>query len=129
MAIGIMILSFAMGSEGNTKVTLPGFDSPLPEMCGTKAYLGIACPGCGLTRSFISISHGKFAKAWGLNPASMLVYVFVAVQIPWQAFQLWRIYRGKPIIQSIWVFAPLVACALALFVQWLFKLSMGTWIT
>lgn len=125
MALGIILLSFTMTAQGGDKVTLPGFAAPLPELCATKAYTGVRCPGCGLSRSFIAISHGQFAKAWRLNPASVLVYLFVLVQIPWQAFQLSRIYRGKTILESLWLFVPLVACAIALFTQWVLKLTMG----
>ena len=129
MATAIMFLSFAMNSDGGSRVSLPGFDSPLPEMCGSKAYLGLSCPGCGLTRSFIAISHGQFSRAWNLNPASLFVYIFVAIQIPWQVFQLWRIRCDKPIVDSLWVFVPLIVCAIALFAQWVVKLSSGIWIT
>ncbi len=129
MSLTIMLLSFAMSSDGRQTVTLPGFTTPLPELCSSKAYLGISCPGCGLTRSFIAISHGEFTSAWRLNPASLLVYTFVAIQIPWQIFQLWRIRTGKPIIESLWVFAPLLACMLGLVIQWVTKLSLGMHVT
>lgn len=128
MSAAILILSFVMKFDGGQAVSLPGF-APLPETCGSKVYFGISCPGCGLTRSFIMISSGSLKEAWQLNPASIFVYLFVAIQIPWQCFQIWRLRSGKPIIESFWVFLPLMICTFALLIQWIAKLSMGVLVT
>lgn len=129
MSVTIVLLSFVMKFDGGDMVSLPGFQSPMPETCSSKAYFGLSCPGCGLTRSFISISRGQFGKAWQLNPASFFVYVFVAIQIPWQCFQIWRLRQGKPIIESSWVYLPLMVCTFALAFQWVIKLCMGVYVT
>lgn len=128
MSATILLLSFVMKFDGVDAVSLPGFSSPLPEACGSKIYFGLSCPGCGLTRSFISISQGKLSEAWRLNPASFFVYAFVAIQIPWQCFQIWRIRQGKQIVESSWVFLPLLVSAVALVIQWIVKLSMGVYV-
>lgn len=129
IAAVVLLLSFLMRSEGEQSVFLPGLQSAMPEMCGAKVLLGISCPGCGLTRSFIAISSGQLRHAWNLNPASFLLYLFVAVQIPWQIFQLSRVHANRPIIDTMWVFAPLVICSTGLTIQWLVKLCMGIMVT
>lgn len=129
MALVVLSLSFFLQSDGSQSVFLPGFQSAIPETCGAKALFGISCPGCGLTRSFISISGGRWRDAWNLNPASFLLYVFVAIQIPWQLYQLWRIRLGKSEYDSMWTFAPLLVCSLGLVAQWIYKLSMGILVT
>ena len=79
--------------------------------------LGIDCPGCGMTRAFISISHGKFARAWHLNHASIVVYFFVAVQIPWHAIQIWKLRRNqRPMSWSLVYMTP-VAVVVVLSIQ------------
>src|SRR5712671_4868428 len=30
----------------------------LPPLCVARPYLGVKCPGCGLTRSFVYLAHG-----------------------------------------------------------------------
>jgi len=56
---------------------------------------GINCPGCGLTRSFISLAHGDVRSSWLYNPAGVFWFVAVALQIPYRSYQLWRIRRGR----------------------------------
>ena len=41
-----------------------------------KGLTGIECPACGLTRSFIALSHGRWMEALRANPSSPLVYLF-----------------------------------------------------
>jgi len=97
----------------------------MPETCSAKLLIGISCPGCGLTRSFIAISNGQFEKAWSLNPASFLVYAFIGVQIPWQGFQLYRIRSGRREVQAVWIYVPVIICSSVLMVQWIVRLCMG----
>ncbi len=46
------------------------FGTPCPQAI----ILGIACPGCGLTRAGLLLFTGHFADAWNLNPT---IYVWV----------------------------------------------------
>ena len=73
---------------------LPLLNRPLPELCFLRRYTGLACPGCGLTRSFISLARGELAHAWAFNPAGVLWFVACAVQVPYRSVQLWRLARG-----------------------------------
>ena len=73
----VVFLSVAMRSTGDQHVFLPGMSIPLPELCMTKTVLGIPCPGCGMTRGFISIAHGQWTRAWAFNPVSFLVFALV----------------------------------------------------
>ena len=90
----------------------------------TKYIAGVPCPGCGLTRSFISISSGQFARAWSFNPASFLMYAFMAGQIPWRLFQIWRV-RVKRVwsFHSNWLYSIPIALVIALIGQWIFRIA------
>jgi hypothetical protein len=70
------------------EVFLPGVGT-IPETCTLHARLGIDCPGCGLTRSFIHLAHGDLRAAWSLNPVGLLMFAFVAAQIPLVISLLW----------------------------------------
>ena len=122
MATVVIVMSFLMNVVGTDQVYLPGLNLPLPESCGSRLMFGIDCPACGLTRAFISISHGKFLNAWLFNPASFLTYLFVAVQIPWQLFQLHRLKNNKPRIDQQWIYYLPTAVFVALILQWLVRL-------
>lgn len=117
-------MSLAMKSEGPSQVFLPGMQAPMPELCSSRMLFGVDCPGCGMTRAFISISHGDFRRAWHFNPGSFFVYLLIVGQIPWQAFQLWRIRQGKLPIQSNWVYlVPAVAIIMVL-AQWIIRMLL-----
>src|SRR5262245_42705428 len=61
----VVIMAFLLQTRPDHRVQFRwGPSVPLPETCGSKIFFGMECPGCGLTRSFISISHGDFAEAW-----------------------------------------------------------------
>ena len=114
----IILLSFLMKTNDSNQVFLPGVPVALPESCATKMYLGIDCPGCGMTRAFIRISAGQFKKAMQLNSASLVVYLFVAIQIPWHAMQLLRIGNGSGPVDSLWTIVPALAVIVTLVVCW-----------
>ena len=118
----VILLSFLMKSEGEKAVFLPGFESAMPETCTAKRLFGIDCPGCGMTRAFISISSGQFARAWSFNPASFIVYLFVAVQIPWHMLQIWRLKNGKLPVVTRWAYMAPIAMALVMVVHWIWRL-------
>ena len=122
MGLSVIGMSFLMRASGPTSVYLPGASFAMPEVCTSKRIFGVPCPGCGLTRSFIAISHGQFGRAWGFNPASFVLYPFVFAQIPWSAMQVWLIRtRGYGVHVPYIHFLPL-AVAIVLLVQWLLKL-------
>lgn len=121
----IIVLSFVLqtpGRERENEVYLPFFNSPLPETCATKRFLGIECPGCGMTRSFISISAGDFARAWLFNPTGFLIYGLVAFQIPYRAYQIWRLRQGKGTYHFPYMQAVIATIAVVVMLQWAARL-------
>jgi len=122
MGAVILMLSLLMRVEGPTSVFLPGASFPMPETCSSRMLFGIDCPGCGMTRAFISISHGRLADAWHFNPASFLLYLVIIGQVPWQTLQLFRIRRGQRPIESMWVYLLPSLAILAMLGQWIAKL-------
>ncbi len=54
----------------------PGWRSPVP-LCAVKALAGLECPGCGMTRAFLLIGHGRFADATAMHPIAVPVFLIV----------------------------------------------------
>jgi len=54
-----------------------GWESPVP-LCLFKGLTGLDCPGCGMTRAFLLIGHGRFAAAAAVHPASIPAFLIVA---------------------------------------------------
>lgn len=108
LSVAAIALSFVMTIKDNQEVYLPFTSRPMPEVCGSRILLGVGCPGCGMSRAFISISNLEIDRALAFNSASLVVYLFVVIQIPWQAMQVFKtFYRGGP-IDTWWTLVPLI---------------------
>ena len=123
ISVGVIAVSFCLRADDQQGIFVPGSRFALPPLCSSRLLLGIECPGCGLTRAFVAISHGRIQRAWELNRASMLMYAFVLAQIPWHLIQAWRVSRGRPpMFWSIVNYVP-IALAILLVLNWMFKLA------
>ncbi len=67
---------------------------PLPETCGSKVFFNVECPGCGLTRSFISLSRGDIWTAWKLNRVSWLLALALLAQFPYRLWSIRQLERS-----------------------------------
>lgn len=55
-----------------------------PFFCPIRAFTGIPCPGCGLTRSFIAVCHGDLSTAFNhhlFGPILFLGFVLVSLYL------------------------------------------------
>ncbi len=124
-ALLILGASAALRVRGQRQVVVPVVNQPLPGVCTFKRLTGYDCPGCGLTRSVISVAHGQWWNALVFNPAGFVFFALIAFQIPYRTYQLLRIHRGKPTYHFAkldqWVVLGLVVVLLA---QWLAKLTI-----
>ena len=105
------------------QVLIPVWNVPLPEVCSFKRMTGLGCPGCGLTRSFISLAHGQLARAWYYNPAGLLWFGLCAAQIPFRLWQLVRWYRQWPPVHWPLVTTTWIVALLSLAVTWIVRLT------
>ena len=46
----------------------------LPSICPFYLITGLPCPGCGLTRAFVLISHGEWRQSLAFHPVGWLAY-------------------------------------------------------
>jgi hypothetical protein len=64
LGLFVMVISFL----------LPSGKLPI-SLCSFYTITGLPCPGCGLTRSIVYISHLSFEKAFRTNPMGFPIYV------------------------------------------------------
>src|SRR5688572_25368366 len=103
----IMLLAAVLRSQGAANIIVPLITKPTPPACTTKRFLHIDCPGCGLTRGLVCLAHGEVARAWHYNPAGLWFFGLVAMQIPYRAWQLWRIRSGRAPLRFVFGNWPL----------------------
>jgi hypothetical protein len=127
MAAVVLALSFFLEAPGGELVVVPLLDQPLPGVCTFKRVAGIGCPGCGLTRCFISAAHGDLAAAWAYNPAGIFLFAATAFQLPFRWIQLRRVRRGLQPLYSRTLNGCLWLLLFALVAQWVGRTVMTAW--
>ncbi|MFK7929647.1 MAG: DUF2752 domain-containing protein [Myxococcota bacterium] len=75
-------------TPGGERVALAGFE--IPEACSIKLWLGVPCPGCGLTRSWVYFAHGEWWTSVSMNWMGPVLFLTAAFQIPLRTFRLVR---------------------------------------
>ncbi len=123
IAVAVLVLSFTLRIRADQRVELPGLsDLPAPEMCGSRLWLGIECPGCGLTRGFIRLASGDWSGAIALNRVAPLLAFAVLAQIPYRLAMLFGWPPARRFAESTWPSAFGWVLIVALFGNWLLNL-------
>ncbi len=124
LALSLMVigLSATLSTVEDRGICLPGLPQfPFPEVCASRRWFQIDCPGCGMTRSFIHFFHGRWSESFRLHRLGWLLAIFTMLQIPYRLFAL-ATPQGKPLGET---FSKTVGGLLiaALFLNWLLKLA------
>ena len=82
--------------------------------CLFHAITDIDCPGCGMTRAFLCLAQGDFAKAWALHPFSPLLALLLLV-LAWGPRNTWDRVQHSVVAQR---------CAIAAL-----PLLLGWWVS
>ena len=84
---------------GGLSLPIPFLSEPvaLPEMCMSRRILGVSCPGCGLTRSFVATARGDLSTAFKWNPMGPVLFLVVLFQIPYRLIQYLGIWKCHPL--------------------------------
>ena len=99
MAFTALVFSLVLqpGGAGTLALPIPGTDAQvlLPGMCLSQALLGIPCPGCGLTRSFVAFSLGDIQSAFHFNAMGPVLYIICLMQIPYRVAEYFRVGQSS----------------------------------
>jgi hypothetical protein len=91
VSLFVLAMSFALSIQETTQggsVRWGGVK--FPPLCGSRVWLGVECPGCGLTRSFIAIAAGDFRESLRFHRVGWLLWLAVVLQIPFRIYSLWE---------------------------------------
>jgi hypothetical protein len=79
-------------ASGDVAIAAGGRLLHLPPLCPLRAFTGMKCPGCGLTRAFVLIAHGRFEEAEAMHRVSLALF-FAALWQLW--YRPWMIRRAE----------------------------------
>ena len=118
----VLVLSWFLEVGEAGRVFLSGFPNwPVPQTCFSRDFLGVDCPGCGLTRSYIYLIHGDWNTAWSMHRLGWLLFIATLVQGPYRVIALQR--GESELIEpqiSRWIGSGIIAL---LIINWL----IGLW--
>ncbi len=119
ISLAVLTAAFILQIAPDGEVYIPVLGITSPHTCWFRQVTGVGCPGCGLTRCFISIADGNLVMAWEFNPAGLLFFGLIVAQIPYRALQIWRIRQNLPSWHLTRLSSGIaLGLATALFTQW-----------
>ncbi len=88
-SVGVFIATFALRFDpARPDHVMTPAGKPIGSVCWFREVTTVSCPTCGLTRSFVALSHGYWLDACRRNVFGPLVFLLVAAQIPYRLFRL-----------------------------------------
>lgn len=85
VCVAVLVAAMVLSPDAEA-VKLFGFD--VPVLCSFRRLTGWPCPGCGLTRSFTFLAHGRFVEGFQMNWFGPPMFLLLVAQLP---FRAWRI--------------------------------------
>ena len=120
----VAVLAFALKELPDERVAFRALSGmPLPQTCFSRSWLGLKCPGCGLTRSFIHLAEGDIDASWRSHRLGALMAVVIAIQVPYRLLAMRRL--GGPLLPPRWQAAFAYALIALLLGNWLLELAAG----
>jgi hypothetical protein len=124
IACAVCTLAFAMRVLPDDRVAVRGLARfPLPQVCPSRTWLGLNCPGCGLTRSIIHLAEGDWRASWHDHRLGGLLAAAIALQVPYRLLALRRPERCR--ITPGWQALLGYALVVLLIGNWLLDLLRG----
>lgn len=68
-----------------------------PVLCPLRFATGLPCAGCGMTRAFVALAHGRLQHALTFNLLAPLLFVWSA---GWWLLAMARLVRNRPLPKS-----------------------------
>jgi len=126
LSAAVLLLAFLFEVHPDQRIALrflPRF--PLPASCMSRAWFGVDCPGCGLTRSIVHLAHGDWQGSLAMHRLGWLIGLLVVLQFPYRLAALAHdedYPLGRRTCQ--WVASGLIFLLIA---NWLLKAAQTLW--
>ncbi len=91
----------------------------VPHFCLMKKFLGIPCPGCGISHSLMGAFRFDLAKAWGANPAGIAIALLFCYQMVARPVAI-ALPRSAELVSSISRYGSNFS-VIVLFLVWIYR--------
>jgi hypothetical protein len=124
VALIVLALAFALVEVPGGRIAVRGLTQyPLPPSCVSRSLLGVRCPGCGLTRSFIHLAEGDWRGSWRCHRLGGLLATVLIFQIPYRLLAQRR--PESPSISPRWQTGLGIVLIALLIINWLADVVTG----
>jgi hypothetical protein len=82
---------------GGAALLPPTWASAGPPLCPFRLVTGLPCPGCGLTRSLVSLMHGDLSAAVLFHPLGPVVAAILLALVLGAVWRTWRAARWRAV--------------------------------
>lgn len=76
----VLVAAGAAAALGAAFLISPDHVEDGPIICPFRRMTGLPCPGCGLTRSWVYLAHGRWSDSWAAHPFGV-VAVLAAIAL------------------------------------------------
>lgn len=134
--IGVVLAAILAGvlvspAEAGHGTVLTLFGIQLPNICWFRAFTGRNCAGCGLTRAWALLLHGRLTDSWVQHPFAGLFLTLALLSLAPPAARLWR--RGTEKKEEgtwegpfrLWLHRAMAASLTLLLAWWVVSLIRG----
>jgi len=92
--------------------------------CGFIVFLGVPCPGCGLTTAFSHMVRLDLPGAFGANPFGVLLFLVTVASLPVSVVGALRALPVVDTLERLQLDRVLMVLAIASMVTWLARLAV-----
>lgn len=89
--------------------------------CGMRAFLGVPCPGCGLTTAFAHLARADLAAALEANPAALLLFSLTAAAVPFATASAIAGRPFTPVLAHPWTARVALLVVATLLLTWIVR--------
>lgn len=124
ICFSILLIALVLGRIDWIYERIIGANIGLPGLCIFRNTTGLPCPGCGLTRAFVSAGNGDLALSLHFHRLGWLVILYTILQMlrhaGWLAFTARRFFIER---LGLWLDRGLIPIVVLLMLNWFYNLA------
>jgi hypothetical protein len=124
ICLSILLLALILGRIDWVYERMVTGKPGLPDLCFFHSTTGLPCPGCGLTRSFVTAGRGDLGLSLYFHRFGWLLIIYTFLQLMrhagWLAFATRRLLIER---LGLWLDRGLIPIGVILMINWFYNLA------